>query len=66
MKKLFTAIQKNDTETAKTLLDKSPELISCTLKGTPNAKNAVLGSIYDTNQAMVCLADDHKTTENIK
>ena len=35
MKKIFTAIQKNDTETVKALLDKSPELISCTLKGTP-------------------------------
>jgi len=35
MKKLFTAIMKNDTEAVKKLLDKSPELISCTLKGTP-------------------------------
>ena len=35
MKKLFTAIQKNDMATVKALLDKSPELISCTLKGTP-------------------------------
>ena len=35
MKKLFTAIQKNDIETVKSLLDKSPILISCTLKGTP-------------------------------
>ena len=35
MKKLFTAIQKNDIATVKALLDKSPELISCTLKGTP-------------------------------
>ena len=35
MKKLFTAIQKNDITTVKALLDKSPELISCTLKGTP-------------------------------
>lgn len=35
MKKLFTAIQKNDMVTVKTLLNKSPELISCTLKGTP-------------------------------
>ena len=31
MKKLFTAIQKNDIATVKALLDKSPELISCTL-----------------------------------
>ena len=35
MKKLFTAIQKNDIESVKTFLDKSPELISCTLKGNP-------------------------------
>ena len=35
-------------------------------KGTPNAMNAAWGGIYDTNQVMVCLADDHKTTSNIK
>lgn len=34
--------------------------------GVPNAMNAAWGGIYDTNQVMVCLADDHKTTENIK
>jgi flavin reductase (DIM6/NTAB) family NADH-FMN oxidoreductase RutF len=34
--------------------------------GMPNAMNAAWGGIYDTNQVMVCLADDHKTTENIK
>ena len=28
--------------------------------------NAAWGGIYDTNQVMVCLADDHKTTENIR
>ena len=33
--------------------------------GVPNAMNAAWGGIYDTNQIMVCLADDHKTTENI-
>ena len=27
--------------------------------------NAAWGGIYDTNQIMVCLADDHKTTKNI-
>ncbi len=32
----------------------------------PNAMNAAWGGIYDTNQVMVCLADEHKTTENIK
>lgn len=35
MKKLFTAIQKNDIATVHSLLDKSPELIACTYKGTP-------------------------------
>ena len=35
MKKLFTAIQKNDFETVQNLLLKNPELISSTLKGTP-------------------------------
>ena len=34
--------------------------------GTPNAMNAAWGGIYDTDQVMVCLADDHKTTENIR
>lgn len=34
--------------------------------GTPNAMNAAWGGIYDTDQVMVCLAHDHKTTENIK
>ena len=34
--------------------------------GEPNAMNAAWGGIYDTNQVMVCLADEHKTTENIK
>lgn len=34
--------------------------------GAPNAMNAAWGGIYDTNMVMVCLADDHKTTENIK
>ncbi len=34
--------------------------------GVPNAMNAAWGGIYDTDLVMVCLADDHKTTENIK
>ena len=34
--------------------------------GTPDAMNAAWGGIYDTNLVMVCLADEHKTTENIK
>lgn len=53
---------------AKTCLYPMPVLIIGTYdeKGTPNAMNAAWGGVYDTNQVMVCLADDHKTTENIK
>jgi flavin reductase (DIM6/NTAB) family NADH-FMN oxidoreductase RutF len=35
-------------------------------EGRANVMNAAWGGIYDTNMVMVCLADDHKTTENIK
>lgn len=34
--------------------------------GIPDAMNAAWGGMYDTNLVMVCLADEHKTTENIK
>lgn len=34
--------------------------------GTPNAMNAAWGGIYDTNQIMLCLSHDHRTTDNIK
>ena len=53
---------------AKTWLYPMPVLIVGTYdeNGTPNAMNAAWGGIYDTNMVMVCLADDHKTTENIK
>ena len=34
--------------------------------GAPNAMNAAWGGIYDTNEVMVCLSDDHKTTANIQ
>ena len=53
---------------AKTWLYPMPVLIVGTYdeNGNPNAMNAAWGGVYDTNQAMVCLADDHKTTENIK
>ena len=53
---------------AKTWLYPMPVLIVGTYSddGTPNAMNAAWGGIYDTNLVMVCLADDHKTTENIK
>lgn len=29
--------------------------------GKANCMNAAWGGIYDTNQIMVCLSDDHKT-----
>ena len=32
----------------------------------PNAMNAAWGGVYDTDQIMLCLSHDHKTTENIK
>lgn len=52
---------------AKTWLYPMPVLIIGTYdeNGTPNAMNAAWGGIYDTGLLMVCLADDHKTTENI-
>ena len=53
---------------AKTWLYPMPVLIVGTYdgEGAPNAMNAAWGGVYDTNQIMICLADDHKTTENIK
>ncbi len=53
---------------AKTWLYPMPVLIIGTYDGNgmPNAMNAAWGGIYDVNQVMVCLADDHKTTENIR
>ena len=53
---------------AKTWLYPMPVLIvgSYDEKGLANAMNAAWGGIYDTNLVMVCLADDHKTTDNIK
>ena len=53
---------------AKTWLYPMPVLIvgSYDEKGNPDAMNAAWGGIYDTNLVMVCLADEHKTTENIK
>ena len=53
---------------AKTWLYPMPVLIVGTYdeNGTPNAMNAAWGGVYDTNQVMLCLSDDHKTTANIK
>ncbi len=31
----------------------------------PNAMNAAWGGIYDTNEVIICLSEDHKTTKNI-
>ena len=56
MKKLFTAIQKNDIVTVKTLLNKSPELISCTLKGTPkkyDGQSPLQVALKDSNTEMI-------------
>lgn len=52
---------------AKTWLYPMPVLIVGTYdeSGVPNAMNAAWGGIYDTGLVMVCLADEHKTTENI-
>ena len=53
---------------AKTWLYPMPVLIIGTYdeNGVPNAMNAAWGGVYDTNQVMICLSHDHKTTENIK
>ena len=53
---------------AKTWLYPMPVLIVGTYdeNGTPNAMNAAWGGVYDMGQVMVCLSDDHKTTDNIK
>lgn len=53
---------------AKTWMYPMPVLIVGTYDehGTPNAMNAAWGGVYDTDQVMVCLSSDHKTTENIK
>ena len=53
---------------AKPLCYPQPVFILATYdeNGVPDAMNAAWGGIYDTNQVMVCLSDDHKTTENIK
>lgn len=53
---------------AKTWLYPMPVLIVGTYDedGNPNAMNAAWGGIYDRNQVMVSLADEHKSTENIK
>lgn len=51
----------------KTWLFPCPVLIIGTYdeNGTSDAMNAAWGGIYDTNQVMLCLSDDHKTAKNI-
>lgn len=53
---------------ANTWLYPMPVLIIGTYdeNGKPNAMNAAWGGIYDTNQVMLCLSHDHKTTINIR
>ncbi len=53
---------------AKTWLYPMPVLIVGTYdeNGNANAMNAAWGGIYDTNLIMISLAEDHKTTENIR
>ena len=53
---------------AKTWMYPMPVLMVGTYdeNGNPNVMNAAWGGVYDTDQVMVCLSHDHKTTENIK
>ena len=52
----------------KTWLYPMPVLIVTTYNedGTPNAMNAAWGGVYDTEQIMLCLSLDHRTTGNIR
>lgn len=52
----------------KTWMLPCPVLVVATYdhQGNPNAMTAAWGGIYDTNQVMLCLSDDHKTTANIR
>lgn len=53
---------------AKTWMYPMPVLIVGTYDedGKANAMNAAWGGIYDTNEVIICLSADHKTTKNIK
>lgn len=46
----------------------NPQLIvgSYDENGKADAMNAAWGGIYDTNQVILCLSENHKTTKNIK
>ena len=53
---------------AKAILYPMPVLIIGTYdeNGKPNAMNAAWGGIYDSDKVVLCLSENHKTTQNIK
>lgn len=53
---------------AKTWMYPLPVLIIGTYDedGNADAMNAAWGGIYDANQVVLCLSEDHKTTKNIR
>ncbi len=53
---------------AKTWLYPLPVLVvgSYDEAGKPNLMTAAWGGIYDTNQVILCLSDEHKTAKNIR
>ena len=53
---------------AKTWMYPMPVLMVGTYdeNGVPNLMNAAWGGIYDTNQVILCLSEEHKTTKNIE
>lgn len=53
---------------AKTWFYPMPVLIIGTYdeNGVPNAMNAAWGGVYDYDQVILCLSEEHKTTKNIK
>lgn len=58
MKKLFTAIQKNDLDTVKELLDKTPSLIFSTFKGSPkkfDGQSPLQVALKVASNEMICL-----------
>lgn len=53
---------------AKTWLYPMPVLMVAAYdeNGTPDVMTAAWGGVYDDNKIVICLAEEHKTTENIK
>lgn len=67
MKKLFTAIQKNDMEAVRNLLYKNPELISCTHKGAPkkyDGQSPLQAALKASNTEMIELLLTYKPNIN--